>query len=188
MDYTNQLVLTGALNDVGSNIRANVDNSYRMGIELSAAALTKKINFTANATFSQNKIEAYKHVVYDYTNGYDIVETVYENTDIAFSPNTIAAVGLDYNPIKSLNILIMHKRVGRQFLDNTASEDKAIDGYKTFNAKISYSIYPKYVKEIAFSLLVNNVFNEMYSSNGYTYSYIYGRYNYRKLLLPSSRN
>jgi iron complex outermembrane receptor protein len=175
MDYTNQLVLTGALNDVGSNIRANVNNSYRMGIELSgAAALTKKINFTANATFSQNKIEEYKHVIYDYTNGYDIVETVYKNTDIAFSPNAIAAVGLDYNPIKSLNILIMHKRVGRQFLDNTASENKAIDGYKTFNAKISYSIYPKYVKEIAFSLLVNNVFNEMYSSNGYTYSYIYG--------------
>src|SRR5690606_38013079 len=35
MNYKNQLVLTGELNDVGSPVRTNVDKSYRAGIELS---------------------------------------------------------------------------------------------------------------------------------------------------------
>ncbi len=35
MDYTNQLVLTGEINDVGSAVMTNVKDSYRTGIEIS---------------------------------------------------------------------------------------------------------------------------------------------------------
>ena len=37
MQYKNQLVLTGQLNDVGEYTRTNVDDSYRIGVELEAA-------------------------------------------------------------------------------------------------------------------------------------------------------
>ena len=57
MNYQNELVLTGKLNDVGANLRANVARSYRTGLELEAAFnISKKFNIGLNATFSQNKI------------------------------------------------------------------------------------------------------------------------------------
>ncbi|MDG1475715.1 MAG: TonB-dependent receptor, partial [Vicingaceae bacterium] len=169
MDYTNQLIVTGELNDVGSNIRANVAESYRAGFELMTTFLiSKKVKLNMNGTYSQNKIADFTEVLYDYTLGYDVVENNYENTDIAFSPNMIAAASLEYNPFKSLNLMLQTKYVGDQFLDNTSNSARKIDAYQTVDARISYSIFPKRMKEISFNILANNILNTMYSSNGYT--------------------
>lgn len=174
MDYTNQLVLTGELNDVGSSIRTNVDKSYRMGIEIESNFLiSKKVMLNANATFSQNKIENFTEVLYDYTTDFDVIENNYTNTDIAFSPNVIAAASIHYHPIKQLNLMVQTKYVGKQFLDNTSNNNRAIDAYQTVDARISFILLPKKMRELSFHLMVNNIFNTMYSSNGYTYSYIY---------------
>ncbi len=175
MDYKNQLVLTGALNDVGSSIRTNVDNSYRAGVELiGGLQLNKKLQLNANATFSQNKIGEFTEVLYDYTNGYEIIENTYTNTDISFSPNVIAAMSVNYNPLKGLNLMIQGKYVGQQYLDNTSNTDRAIDAYYSADARISYSLYFKKLKELTFNVMANNITSNLYSSNGYTYSYIYG--------------
>lgn len=174
MDYTNQLVLTGELNDVGSSIRTNVDKSYRMGIEIESNFLiSKKVMLNANATFSQNKIDQFTEVLYDYTNGFDVIENNYSNTDIAFSPNVIAAASIHYHPIKQLNLMVQTKYVGKQFLDNTSNNNRAIDAYQTVDARISFILLPKKMRELSFHVMVNNIFDTMYSSNGYTYSYIY---------------
>jgi len=177
MDYMNQLVVTGELNDVGSNIRANVSQSYRLGLELMASILiSKKVKLNLNGTYSQNKIENFTEVLYDYTDWGNTVtlENKYKHTDIAFSPNMIAAAAIEYNPIKNLNLMLQTKYVGEQFLDNTSNGSRQLDAYQTVDARISYSIFPKRMKEVSFNLLVNNLVNTMYSSNGYTYSYIYG--------------
>lgn len=175
MDYTNQLILTGELNDVGSSIRANVDKSYRAGFELNTSILlSKRISINFNATISQNKIADFTEVLYDYTNGYDVIENKYENTDIAFSPNVIGAASVVYNPLKSLNLMLQGKYVGEQFLDNTSNSKRQIDAYYTLDARLSYTLFPKKLKEVSFSILANNILNNLYSSNGYTYSYIYG--------------
>lgn len=174
MDYTNQLIVTGELNDVGSSIRANVDKSFRAGFELSGNFLiSKKIVVNFNTTLSQNKIAKFKEVLYDYTSGYDVVENNYKNTDIAFSPNLIATAGIEYKPVKALSLLLQTKYVGEQFLDNTSNSKRKIDAYQTVDGRLSYSIYPRKMREISFNLLVNNMLNNLYSSNGYTYSYIY---------------
>ncbi|MCB9174849.1 MAG: TonB-dependent receptor [Flavobacteriales bacterium] len=174
MDYQNQLILTGELNDVGSSIRTNVDRSYRTGIELIGSFLiSKKVMMNLNTTISQNKIDNFTEVLYDYTNGYDVVENKYTNTDIAFSPNVIVAAGVEYKPVKALSLLLQTKYVGKQFLDNTSNAKRALDVYQTVDGRLSYSIYPKKMREISFNLLVNNLFNTLYSSNGYTYSYMY---------------
>lgn len=175
MDYTNQLVLTGELNDVGSSIRTNVDKSYRVGIELIANLLiSKKIKLNFNSTFSQNKIENFTEVLYDYTNGFEVIENKYTNTDIAFSPNTISAVNIIYTPIKSLNFMLQGKYVGQQYLDNTSNSYRTIDAYYTLDARVSYTLFPKNINELTLNLMANNILNNLYSSNGYTYSYIYG--------------
>ena len=175
MDYKNQLIVTGELNDVGSNIRANVDKSYRAGVELVTSFLiSKKVKLNMNTTYSQNKISSFTEVLYDYTNGFEIIENTYSNTDIAFSPNLIGAASIEYNPFKSLNLMLQTKYVGDQFLDNTTNSKRKIAAYQTVDARVSYTIFPKKMKEISFNLIVNNIANTLYSSNGYTYSYVYG--------------
>jgi iron complex outermembrane receptor protein len=176
MDYKNQLILTGELNDVGSSIRTNVDKSYRTGVEFSANFLiSKKVTLGFNTTLSQNKIDQFTEVIYDYTdwNEVVVVENKYKNTDIAFSPNVIAAGNIVYMPAKGLSLMLQTKYVGKQFLDNTTNAKRVIDAYQTIDGRLSYSIYPKKMREISFNLLVNNILNSLYSSNGYTYSYIY---------------
>lgn len=175
MYYRNQLVLTGELNDVGSPIRTNVDESYRAGIELVAAySILKALTIEGNYTYSQNRITAFTEVIYDYTQGFDIVERQHSNTDISFSPSHIGMVQLSYFPIKSFEFAVLNKYVGRQYLDNTSDLSKSLAPYYTCDARIRYKLQPKFVKEVEFSLLVNNLWNNLYSSNGYTYSYIFG--------------
>ncbi|WP_372757591.1 TonB-dependent receptor [Mariniflexile sp.] len=182
MNYKDQLVLTGDLDDVGDPIRENVDNSFRAGIELQAGyKLSNAFRIDANATFSQNKIKAFDYVVYDTqydpntydTVSYEAVTTTYEDTDISFSPSVIAGGTLSYSPIENLNLGFISKYVGKQYLDNTSSDSKSMDAYFVNNLSASYKFQPTWIKEIAFNLLVNNLFNTEYVSNGYTYSYYY---------------
>ncbi|MBD0830975.1 TonB-dependent receptor [Aestuariibaculum sediminum] len=182
MDYKDQLVLTGDLDNVGGPIRENVKDSYRAGVELQAGyKFSDKLRLDANATFSKNKIKAFDYVVYDTqydpntweTVAYEPVVTSYENTDISFSPNIIAGGTLRFTPLESLNLAFISKYVGKQYLDNTSSASKSMDAYFVNNFNASYKIQPKWIKEIAFNLLVNNIFDNEYVSNGYTYSYYY---------------
>ena len=175
MDYTNQLVLTGALNDVGSGIRVNTPSSYRAGVELVAGfKIHKKLDLTVNATFSQNKIEEFTEVIDDYTNVLGFVENVYEDTDISFSPSVIAASILTFKPVKGLAMTLRTKYVGDQFLDNTGSDSRKLKAYTTTDLGVSYSLKLSKLKEIQFNALINNLFDEMYSSNGYTWGFING--------------
>ncbi len=171
MDYKNQLVLTGELNDVGSSIRQNVENSYRAGIEISAGVtISKKLSFSGNMTMSRNKIEAFDDYLYDYVSGETIITRI-EDADISFSPNFIAASTIEYRPVKNASISLLTKHVGQQFLDNTQSNDKKIDAYLVNDIRLNYTVKDVLFKEMNFTLLINNAFNELYSSNGYTYSY-----------------
>jgi iron complex outermembrane receptor protein len=175
MMYQNQLVLTGQLNDVGASVRSNVENSYRAGVEGDATLIiTEKILLNANLTLSENKIRKYVEVLYDYTDGFDVVEETFINTDISFSPSVIGASTLILKPFKNSEIAIITKYVGRQYLDNTQNSSRSLDAFSTTDVKLGYLIKSTLFKEVEISLLVNNIFNAMYSSNGYTYSYVVG--------------
>ena len=175
MNYKNQLVLTGELNDVGSAIRANADKSYRAGIEFEFGwKINKSIKWLANATYSQHKIEEFDQIVYDYTNGSETVIENYKETDIAYSPSIISGSQLLVSPVNGVELGILSKYVGEQFLDNTSNANRKIDAYLVNDVRITYTIKGKLFKEMTFSFLVNNVLDEKYSSDGYTFSYIAG--------------
>ncbi len=175
MDYTNQLVLTGALNDVGAPVRQNVDRSFRSGVEVMAALHpAKQIEWNANFTFSINRIKEYTEVVYDYTNGFEVNETTLQNTQIAFSPSLIVGSQFMYNPFKGLELTWLTKYVGKQHLDNTSDQSKVIDPYLTNDIRLSYTFIVPFADRISTKLMVNNVLNTFYASNGYTYSYVFG--------------
>jgi len=182
MNYNHQLVLTGALDDVGDAIRQNVDKSYRAGIELQLGyQFIKQLRWDINATLSQNKIKNYTDLVYDTqydpdtfeTISYSPVATVYKDSDISFSPNVIAGSTLLFSPISNLSFGFISKYVGKQYLDNTSTESKSMEAYFINNFNASFRWKPKWINEIVLNVLVNNLFDQKYVSNGYTYSYYY---------------
>ncbi|MHA7130399.1 TonB-dependent receptor [Algoriphagus namhaensis] len=173
MKYKDQLILTGQINDVGAYIRENVPNSHRIGIELDGAyQVSKQLTLGGNVAFSRNKIPFFIEFVDDYS-GDDFSQEsfAYTDTDIAFSPNTVASAIIEYSPVKNLSINWLSKYVGQQFLDNTSNENRALDAFFTNDIRVSYSVQPRFFKSLEVNLLVNNIFNEMYEPNGYTFSY-----------------
>jgi len=186
MSYDNQLIATGELNDVGALIRRNVEDSFRAGIELNAAYnISSKVNIGANATLSQNKIAAIDEVLVDFS-AYDLVINNLTDTDIAYSPNVIVGGHLQVNPISSLQLGLYPKYIGRQFLDNFSNENRVIDGYFVTDFLGSYQIPSKKLKDISINLKVNNLFNSLYSANGYTYSFIAGDLITENFLYPQA--
>jgi iron complex outermembrane receptor protein len=178
MGYRDQLVLTGALNDVGASLRTNVDKSYRTGIELEASTLlSQKFTLGANLTLSQNKVLNFNEVLYDYGADFDqfnVIEKKYTKTDISFSPNVIAGGIFSYRVFKGIELSWLTKFVGKQYLDNTSNESRRIDSYFINDLRAIYTMHPKYMREVAVSVFVNNLFNVKYESNGYTYGYFAG--------------
>ncbi len=173
MNYKNQLVLTGRLNSVGDAIRTNVADSYRIGVELETGVqIAKLLKIKANATFSNNKIKNFTETVPNYDGGVDGVNQFAE-THIAFSPSTIFGSHILYKPLNNLELGFLSKFVGKQYLDNTSNESRKLNSYFTNDLRAIYSVKGKTLKEVNFSFLVNNIFNTLYESNGYSYSYIY---------------
>lgn len=174
MLYKNQLVLTGELNDVGNARRINVDKSSRNGLELEMNyRLRKWLNINGNLTLSNNKISNFDEVIsnYDDVDGWDTIH--HEKTDIAYSPNLIGACNFVFIPIKNLELTLVNKYVGKQYLDNTSNNNKKLNPYYVADLRLAYLFKTKSIQEIRFTLSVNNLFNKMYNSNGYTYGWIY---------------
>lgn len=178
MDYQDQLVLTGALNDVGAAIRTNVDKSYRSGIEIEGGIrLSPKISWGGNVTFSENKIKNFTEVIYDYGVNYDEfieIANQLEDVDIAFSPAVIAGSNFTVSPFKNFEMTLLSKYVGEQFLDNTANESRMLDDYFINDIRLNYAFSVPFLKECSLGLLINNLFDVMYESNGYTYGFVGG--------------
>jgi iron complex outermembrane recepter protein len=171
MRYKDQLVPLGKVNDVGSAIRTNVPNSYRMGIELQGGIrFSQWFNAAGNITLSENRIKNFTEFYYDYDN-YELKDSAHGTTNIAFSPAVIASGMLNFIPCKNVEISLPAKYVSRQYLDNTSNKKRSIDPYYVQDARLSYILRKAVFKETVFIIQVNNVFNKKYEANGYTYSY-----------------
>ncbi len=180
MNYKDQLVLTGEINDVGAGIMVNVDKSYRAGLELQAGwKINKKLQWNTNATFSQNKINDFTEYVDDWDNG---GQQSFElgTTDLAFSPNLTGNSQILFTPVKKLGVSLISSYVGKQYADNTSNSDRGIDAYFINNLKIDYSIKTNFFKEISLHLMVNNLLNEEYETKAWVYSYILGGGRYKQ--------
>lgn len=174
MYYHNQLVLTGKINDVGAYTRTNTPQSFRLGLELqSKVVLNKWLATEGNITFSKNKIKSFTEFIDDYDNGGQI-KNDYRNTTISFSPAIISSRIITITPFKNADIHLISKYVSRQYLDNTSKKDRSLDPYFTEDIRLNYKWITKPFKEINFGVQVNNLFNEKYEPNGYTFSYLYG--------------
>lgn len=174
MHYTDQLVLTGMINDIGAYTRTNIPKSYRVGIELQAGIKPFSwFHATANLTISRNKVINFTEYIDDYDNGNQKVNT-YPSSDIAFSPSIIGGATLSILPAPKFEINLMSKYVSKQYLDNTQHEDRTLNPFFVEDARASYTIQHKWLRQVNLSFQVNNIFNKKYEPSGYTYNYISG--------------
>jgi iron complex outermembrane recepter protein len=164
MLYKDQLVLTGALDDVGNPIRTNVGESYRLGVELDAVfKILEKWSLMPNITVSSNK-----NVDFVYDDGTGLQEL--GQTNIAFSPNVIAANSIVYAPLKNLQMSLMTKFVDQQYMSNIDDSAAKLDSYTQTDFNFYYELPMKKIfKSITFSGTVNNLFDEKIVSNGADY-------------------
>jgi len=174
MMYQNQLILTGEINDVGAPIMTNVDHSYRAGVELMAGMkITEKLKWDVNLTLSRNKIRNFNEFIDDWdTSGQ--IENKLGTTDLAFSPNVIGNSQLSWIAAKGLNISLQTYSVSKQYIDNTSSNDRKLNGYLLNNLKFTYHVQQKLAKELNLHLMVNNLLDTKYENNAWVYSYILG--------------
>ncbi len=174
MNYKDQLVLTGKINDVGSYTRTNVPKSHRAGIEVESRwKLNKYFTSTGNITFSKNKIQNFTEYFDDYdAGGQQSIQ--HKNTDITLSPNLTAAHSIYWTPTNKIQLSWTSKYVSKQYLDNTQNETRVLKSYFLNDLNTSWKLVNKTKWAAQLQFYVINIFDKLYEPNGYTYSYVYG--------------
>ena len=172
MDYDNQLIKTGEINDVGYFTSKNVKNSFRKGVEIeSSYILNNKLSLSGNLTISENKLDSLVQYVDNWDTG-NQKQVVHENTDLAFSPNLTWAANINYKYNKNTNFLLNTKCVGNQYIDNTSSKKRMLESYMISNFQIDYHFKSSIFTKAKISFLVNNLFDIEYVNNAWIYRYI----------------
>ena len=174
MNYKDQLVLTGKINDIGSYTRINVPKSYRLGLEVETTwEINKQITSSGNITFSKNKIASFSEYFDDYDAGGQRV-IVHKNTDITLSPNITASHIINFKATEKWQFACTSKYVSKQYLDNTQNESRILKSYFLNDVSATCKLINKSKWSASLQLYVVNLFDKLYEPNGYTYSYFYG--------------
>ena len=167
MEYRNMLLETGKLSSSGYAIKENVDRAWRRGIELAAAwKALPWLKVDANATFSINQIADYtSFVAYDdYSPRTFPVH--YGKTTMLMSPSVIGMARLTATPWKGGSVVLSGKYVGKQFIDNSASDEMAIPAYFVADASVRQG-FTLWKVPFTAGVFVNNLFNNMYYASGW---------------------
>ncbi|WGK66129.1 TonB-dependent receptor [Croceiramulus getboli] len=166
MQYKDQLVLTGAIDDVGAPLRTNSGESYRLGLELTAdVPLGNQFRWMPNLALSTNKNK-------DFFFERDGVLTNLGNTNISYSPEVVAGSMLIYQPFSGFQVGLLSKFVGEQYLGNIDSPNSILDSFFVNDLNVSYEWKTApFVERILFTGLINNIFDEQYVSNGYFFTF-----------------
>jgi iron complex outermembrane receptor protein len=175
MNYNNQLVPTGKLNDVGYKLMSNVDKSYRLGLELAVGLRPLSwLQFDANTALSRNRVEDYTvwYTTYDNnsSNGQEITNQLsqyFKEAKLPFSPEMVSAIGVKIIPIKNFAFNLTEKQVGKQYITNTQNEDLTLPAYDCTNASLTYNFKIKTFANAEIGLYVNNLFSNQYSCNAW---------------------
>ncbi|MFA6871983.1 MAG: TonB-dependent receptor, partial [Bacteroidaceae bacterium] len=169
MDYKDQLVLTGQLNEIGEAMAANMPNSYRMGVELMGSALlAKNLTLHLNATFSKNRIQDFTEVIYE--DGWkNPIETQLGDTPIAFSPDMLLNGSINYT-LGAFDMVWQTQYVSKQYMSNSKNEQQVLDAYNVSNFSLNYHFSLPHIKRVSVGVTLYNVFDEEYENNGWAYS------------------
>lgn len=166
MDYEDQLVLSGELNDVGAALRTTSGSSYRLGLEIDAEIqLFREWKLRPTLALSSNKNR-------DFVASLDGELRSLGTTNISFSPEVVASNMLIYAPAPNFQVSLLSKYVGEQYLGNIDSDASILESFFINDLNLYYELRDIPVfKSIVFTGLVNNIFDVKFISNGFFYTY-----------------
>ena len=177
MDYTDQFVQTGELSEIGEALTTNIKDSYRMGVELTAAwDICPLLTLEGNAALSQNKLKDFTEMAsVDWDDSFRAIH--YDDATLAFSPSAILNGFIDFH-WRGLAATWHTGYVSRQYLDNSENADRSLPAYTLSDLQVNYTLrLPKlYIREAVVGLRMNNVFNGRYATSGWVYSSILDDY------------
>lgn len=179
MNYKDQFVLTGEIDDIGEAVTRNLDNSYRLGVELEAAwKPVEWFQWDANATWSRNRVKNIAVTLDDYATSY----TIDGESPLSFSPDFIFnnIFTLKYEGFKAS---IQSQYISDQYLTNTGfksmvcEDEKGNTTYETLllkshfttNIDFSYGFSLKKIglKDANIGVTFYNIFSAKYDNNGW---------------------
>jgi iron complex outermembrane receptor protein len=168
MRYKDQLILTGQVNDIGEPLTSNVPDSYRLGVEwTAAAAIAPWLDWNGHLTWSRNRILQFTEYVDDWETG-RLEPGFLGNTPIAYSPDWTAG-SLFTAHHKQFTASLQSSYVGQQYLDNTGSAGRQLDAYFVNNLRLGYTFRLPGRASAEWACTVYNLLNEEYESNGYVW-------------------
>ena len=178
MNYKDQFVLTGELNEIGEAVAINVPKSYRLGVELEAAwKPVDWFRWDANATFSKNRVKDAQVTLDDGATNASVGDT-----PLSFSPDVIANNIFTFS-WKGFDLSLQSRYVGDQYLTNSGF--KTMTGYDadgnetvesllleknfTTNVDLSYNFsLPTFgLKDATLGVTFYNIFSKKYDTNGW---------------------
>ena len=176
MDYKNQLVPTGKLNDAGYKLMSNVPRSYRLGMELTVGLRPLSwLQLDANTALSKNEVVDYTvwYDTYDNSTDWNLLTNqksqYFKKAKLPFSPEMVSAIGLSIIPAKNFALSLTEKQVGKQYITNTQNDDLTLPAYNTTNASLTYNFKIKDFAHAELGFYINNIFSNSYSCNGWGY-------------------
>lgn len=178
MEYWDMLLETGQLTDVGYAIKTNVPRSWRRGIELGVAwQAFPWMKVDGNLTLSRNIISDYTAYIPVYDSDYNFLGNEAEhigNTTMLMSPSIVSMAQLSFTPfrtisrssLKTTTLSLNCKYVGKQYLDNTSSDERSVPAYYVANLSLTHDFS---LREgvLGIGAYVNNLFNNMYYADGW---------------------
>ncbi|MDD5363534.1 MAG: TonB-dependent receptor [Ignavibacteria bacterium] len=165
MNFTNEIVSNGQLDNVGQPINGNAGKSVHRGVEfdfelhpfvnLKKDYLARGITVSGNLNLSDNYFKEYREILGTDAGGNIIYGNDYSDNKILLNPSIIANLTLGYQTEFGLNIYFTIQHIGKQYLDNSENErknpdarlapgyvDKIINAYTVFNAGLSFDVIP----------------------------------------------
>ena len=174
MKYKDQFVQTGEQSEIGEALTTNIKDSYRMGVELTAAwDVCPLLTLEGNAALSQNKLKDFTEMAsVNWEESFRPIH--YDNTTLAFSPSAILNGFIDFH-YQGFKATWHTNFVSRQYLDNTENSDRSLPAYTFSNLALSYSSKVTKVSplhEVVLGLNFSNIFDAHYATSGWVYSSI----------------
>ena len=163
MNFSNEIVSNGQLDNVGQPINGNAGKSVHQGIEfdfefypfykMPSSNLLRNLYLTGNLNLSDNYFKDYREILGSDSLGNLVYGNDFTDNKILLNPSVIANLSLNYRTDFGLNIYVTAQHIGKQYLDNSENErknpslrnavgyaDKVINAYTVFNAGISYDV------------------------------------------------
>lgn len=143
MEFENEIVDYGALDDDGQGVRGNADQTLHRGVELGATALLSALPALAElpgthrleVAFARSWDKFERFAAYDA----DGTRQNLSGNPLAGVPDHLATLSLDsdWGPLTSRFAL---RSVGRQYLDVSGLDTRTIDGYRVLD--IAFALRP----------------------------------------------